>query len=186
MIAHHFVNLDACYFRVRSEDVSLLLCIQQEYLRFRHCTETQDWGLADPEETVSKDDLLAGRFTDSLRARVQGWWGMEWSNFIKCSAYCYFLLSHPCFLISNVNSPEVLGQSMLLQTEDWPEGSSCYILRGLHAKLFQSIPMVIRQMGPADLETLTCLQPQSWRTFPSDVLFFPWQKFLKGGFDDHI
>ena len=54
--------------------------------------------------------------------------------------FVFSLLFYPCFMMSSVNSPEVLGNSVLPQIDDWPKGCFCYILGGLHIKLFPEHP----------------------------------------------
>ena len=105
---------------------------------------------------------LLDRCIDSLKENVQNCWGAVgggrvlgkrgqvdctsiWSILSKfhkmLSIFLFFsLLFYPCFMMSSVNSPEVLGNSLLPQIDDWPKGCFCYILGGLHIKLFPEHP----------------------------------------------
>lgn len=187
MNAHHFVNLLACYFRVRSEDVLLLLCIQQEYLRFRHCTETQNWGLADPEETVSEDDLFARQIhwlTQSKSTRLVGDGVIKFHKML--SVFLFSLVSSLLLYIKckfsrssrmvNVAANRGLAWGVVLL----PPGRSAHQAVSEHSRGHKANGT----HWPRDPHVFTSSELENLPRWFFN--FFLWQQFLKGGFDDHM
>lgn len=154
MNLHHFVNLEVCSCKVIGEEgVSLLLCIQQEHIRCRLCTEPQD--CKPRREKVPRWQLLAC-WADALIHPGNMCLGpqrpsrpdqrMENFKQISQNSQPVFILRYFPSLIPNANSPEILGDGVLPHIDNCLMDLSVHTLGGLPDNLFSEYPTVTRSV----------------------------------------